>query len=246
MTPGRLVPLQVRAHLATGIAHSGPWTIALDGLLAGEMWAEQKALRQEAGLPPISVRDLATPPDLELPLARCAIDPGAWHWAATCGQPEGRPQRSMPDVRQWTGRTDHRTVEQVATDIPKVLSDRQGRYRARAMPLLVTTCRSVLWRAVGDPEGIRRILDLIPAIGKKRGVGEGHVLAWEVTPLDEADPWATGHLHSDGSLGRPSPAACLASQSGIVDGGAGTAGLRPPYMHRGRQHHLRLPVLVDQ
>ena len=36
-------PLKVRAHLAFGIAQAAPWGIALDGLLASELWARQKA-----------------------------------------------------------------------------------------------------------------------------------------------------------------------------------------------------------
>ena len=42
-------PLTVRAHLAFGIAQAAPWGIALDGLLASELWARQKASCREQG-----------------------------------------------------------------------------------------------------------------------------------------------------------------------------------------------------
>lgn len=104
----------------------------------------------------------------------------------------------------------------------------------------------MVWAAVGNPEAIEALLGGISAIGKKRSQGEGHVLAWEITEAPGLDPWTATHLHPDGTLGRPTPASCLAGHDDVVDGGHGTAGLRPPYMHRARQYHpLHLPALLD-
>ncbi len=238
----RYSPLLVRAHLATGIAQAAPWGVALDGLLAAELWSEHKADRRAAGQFTPALFDVDDPVDLPLPLARCTTPDGRWHWAATCAHPEGRPDLP-PDVHTWTGRTDSRALEQLATNMPAVLSDRQGRYRARRMPLLVTACAAVVWRAIGDPVAIRALVEGITAIGKKRSSGEGHVLTWEVTTA-ELDPWEATHLHPDGTLGRPTPEACLTGRT-VRDGGSGTAGLRPPYMHPARQHTLHLPALLD-
>jgi hypothetical protein len=41
----------VRAHLAVGIAQAAPWGIALDRLLAAELWAEHKAARRATADP---------------------------------------------------------------------------------------------------------------------------------------------------------------------------------------------------
>lgn len=241
MTPA--IPLAVRARLASGIAQAAPWGIALDGLLASQLWADRKAAGRDAGEFTPGLLDVDVPEDLPLPLARCPAPDGRWHWAATCAHPEGRPDIPV-EVRYWTGRVDHRSLEQLTPTLPAVLSDRQGRYRARHMPLLVTPCQSVSWRAIGDPEAIWALLDGITAIGKKRSHGEGHVLAWEVTPDPALDPWSAAHLHPDGTLGRPTPPHCLAGRA-IPDGGRGTAGLRPPYMHPARQHEVHLPALLD-
>lgn len=237
------IPLQVRAHLAAGIAQAAPWGIALDGLLAAEMWADHKAAQRAANRPTPHLFATRDPVDLALPLARCPIPHGMWHWAATCAHPEGRPDLP-PEVRTWTGRTDSRALAHLAPALPAVLSDRQGRYRARHMPLLVTPCTSVVWQAVGDPDQIRALLGGITAIGKKRATGEGHVLGWDITPTPDLDPWTAAHLHPDGTLGRPTPDLCLAGRH-IRHGGRGTAGLRPPYMHPARQHTLHLPALLD-
>ena len=236
-------PLTVRARLASGIAQGAPWGIALDGLLASEIWASRKTARRDAGQFTPGLLDIDEPDDLPLPLARCTTADGLWHWAATCAHPDGRPD-IPPDVRYWTGRVDHRTVEQLTPTLPAVLSERQGRYRARHMPLLVTPCLTVTWRAIGDPSAVWDLLHGIAAIGKKRSHGEGHVLAWDVTAEPGLDPWAAAHLHPDGTLGRPTPDGCLTGQT-IIDGGRGTAGLRPPYMHPARQHTLHLPALLD-
>lgn len=236
-----LVPLLIRARLASGIAHATPWGIALDGLLASEIWhARKAALRAQGRLTP-ALAEVSDPEDLDLPLARCPGAGGAlWHWAATCSFPEGLPV-TLPDVRYWTGRLDTRAAEHAAARLPARIPERQGRYRARNMPLLVTVTPSVAWHAVGDPDMIRDILAGIRAIGKKRSYGEGHVLAWDVAP-SQAPWWEAAHLHPDGTLGRPAPAACLKGHGAISDGGTGTAGIRPPNMHHGRQHPLRLPA----
>jgi CRISPR type IV-associated protein Csf3 len=240
MTPAVMVPVQVRAELACGVAWAAPWGIALDGLLASELWAQRKtALLARGDLVP-RLGETADPEDLDLPLARCELaGPGLWHWAATCAFPAGLAAE-LPEVRYWTGRVDARACEQATAALPAVISARQGRYRARRMPLLVTVCQAVTWHGVGDPERILALVTGIQAIGKKRGAGEGHVLSWDVA-LAPAGPWEAGHLHPDGSLGRPTPPGCLAGRD-VPAGGCGTAGLRPPYMHPPRQRELLLPA----
>lgn len=235
-------PVRVRAHLAGGIAHAAPWGIALDGLLASELWARTKAAARDAGTTYQRALEQDDPPDLPLPLARC--DRGrTWHWAATCARPDDLPSRV--DVRSWIGRVDQRALDQASVGLPKTVSDRQGRYRARRMPLLVTPCRSVTWHAIGDAAAITELLEGLDSIGKKRSSGEGHVLRWEITPAPDLDPYAAAHLHPDGTLGRPTPAGCLQDHTGILDGGLGRAGIRPPYMHPARQQHLHLPAPVN-
>ena len=237
-----LVPLRVRARLAAGIAHASPWGIALDGLLAAQLWAAQRTtLRAQPDY--TRPADQPVPPDLNLPLARCTPPDGPWHWAATCAYPDPPPSRV--DVHTWTGRADHRALEQLATRLPAHLPARQGRYRARRMPLLVTPCPAVTWHAVGDLDAVTELVSDIVSIGKKRSSGEGHVLGWEVSPAPDLDPLTAAHLHPDGSLGRPTPPACLARFDRLVpDGGTGRAGIRPPYMHPARQHQLHLPALL--
>lgn len=234
-------PLVVRAELAGGLAHAAPWATALDGLLASEMWSRRKA-SQRTTTNDTSALDVDYPPDLDLPLARCGPTAGPWHWAATCAYPHPRPDR--PNVHTWTGQPDHRDLEHLADHLPLNLPARQGRYRHRLMPLLVTPCHAVTWYAVGDPDRICDLISGILAIGKKRSQGEGHVLAWTVTDAPTLDFFTAAHLNPDGTLSRPTPAACLPGTDPPPDGGLGSAGLRPPYMHRSRYHLVRLPASI--
>lgn len=237
------VPLQIRAHLASSAASAAPWGVALDGLLASELWQDRKALRAAQNLPIPYMSDAEVPEDLALPLARCAGAGGdGWHWAATCAFPEGAAE---VDVHHWTSRFDHRAAEQAVGTLPNTVSDRQGRYQARRMPLITTPSPSLVWWAVGDPSRIRELLTPIVAIGKKRSQGEGHILRWEIQAIADLDPWSAAHLHPNSTLGRPTPQACLAGHTIAGDGGPGTAGLRPPYMHPLRQHELLLPASLE-
>lgn len=234
-------PLRVTAHLEAGLAHATSWGISLDGLLAGVTHARLKAELLAAGGEHTPLVDQDDPLDLELPLDRCTLpQDGDWHWAATCSWAvDGRGL--MPDVRYWSGRVDHRHIDDLADRVPMHLDEQAGRWRAHYMPVLVTTCSAVVWRCVGDPARIEELLTEVPAIGKKRSHGQGRVLRWQVEP-EEASAWECGHTHPDGTLGRPSTLSCLRSStietSSLLQA---RTGLRPPLSHPSRQRHLYLP-----
>ena len=117
MTTPAYRPLRVTATLRHGIAHASPWTVALDGLLASQLWTHHKHT-QPPGPPALEQPD---PPDMDLPLARCTADPLWWHWAATCGWPDPVPQD--PEIRYWGTRLDHRHAEHTTTGLPQHIHD---------------------------------------------------------------------------------------------------------------------------
>lgn len=233
--------LAVTAELPHGYATAHPWGIALDGILAAQIW--QNLLTE---LPPNQIpwpSTTANPPDLALPLARCTTagdQPDLWHWAATCSQPIG-PCRT--EVHYRAHHLDHRAMEDLADKaLPASLSPRSGAFRSRRMPLIVTSCHAVTWSAVGDPDEVARLLKPIAAIGKKRGHGEGTVSHWQVT-VTNRNRWEAAHLHQDQTLGRPSPPGCLPEPHRA--GPTIRAGLRPPHMHASRQTDLHVPAADD-
>lgn len=231
-------PMVVTATLETGLAHAGPWGIALDGLLAAQLHDQGKDSLGAGGHVP--VLELDEPSVIELPLARCGTG-SAWHWAATCAWPvDGHEHR--PEVTYWMSKADHRDLEHLAASMPKTFSDHRGRYRGHRMPIMTTICTAVTWRAVGDVDQVRSLLVDVAAIGKKRRTGHGRVLSWTITPAPELTPWQAAHTHPDGTLGRPTPEPCLAGHHDVVTAGVGPAGIRPPYIHPATQQQLHLPV----
>ncbi|MGV9867249.1 hypothetical protein [Rhodococcus koreensis] len=236
-----MVPLMIRARMAAGVAHGVPWGISLDGLLASEIRENMKAMAREAGGEYIPYSHDIVPEDLDLPLARCSGDGGqGWHWAATFAFPED--EVPGPHVQYWSARPDQQALEQMTAKLPALVSERQGRYRSRVMPLTLTVCRHLVWRAVGHPVAVAELLEPIVSIGKKRGAGHGHILSWEITEHPDAESWEFAHLHPDGGLGRTAPPACLHDLDHVRTGGEGQMGLRPPYMHPARRSRVLLPV----
>ena len=256
-------PLRVTAHLQAGVVHSHSWGIALDGLLASQVHERAKDAALSAGEPIVPVMERDVVEDLELPLARCGTnncDPidEDWHWAATCAWPEpagaaglelagpadvdeGRDGEDY-EVRTWYSFPDHDILERLVTTLPQHVDDERGRWRRYAMPQLVTMAPALTWRAVGDVDAVHALLEPIRAIGKSRARGEGTVLRWDVTPEPDADPWDAGHLHPDGSLGRPVPASCLTGRDAVRHDAVAWTGLRPPYLHPARRRRLHRPL----
>lgn len=246
-----MTPMLVMARVAGGVGLDARWGTALDGLLAAAIWAERKAeLRgQETATVPLAAQH--TPEDLPLPLARCESG-GMWHWAATFAEPVTPlgVEEGTSDVRWMHTAFDQRHAGQVADPaaLPESIPAHYGRFLKYRLPLVVTLCREVTWRAVGRPAHVKALLDTVTAFGKKRAHGEGHVLRWSVEPFEvpRQQWWDWAHLHyRGGGLGRTAPAECLHDRSGVRSGGFGIGGIRPPYIHPERRAQLMLPVPLD-
>lgn len=249
-------PLTVTARLQQGIALDVLFGTALDGLLASVVRARAKAAAAargefltgsmlDGGL------DAEQPAVVPLPLARCAnpalTDDPDWHWLCTTAYPvglDGQRATGDPDVHHQHSRIRESTLPHVAHPLPASLPPASGRYRLRRMPVVTTAASAVQWQAIGDRDAVADLLCDLPAIGRRRGTGEGLVLGWDVTAHDDvpASEWARlGHCHPDGSLGRPTPHACLDRVQLPADR-YGVAGIRPPYWHPATQRAVLLPT----
>lgn len=242
----RLEPLVVTATLQQGVVMDLRHGIAFDGLLVSAL--RGLAAHQEGLGAPGSLLDGGlgglNPVEWDLPLGRCAGGLGAdWHWLTTTGLPvgpHGDRVSPIPDPHRLLGALDERRAEQVAVALPKNVGGPRGRFRSRATPVLSFPAHAVIWHAIGDASKILELVQDLPAIGSRRGSGEGAVLRWEVRPVSPANPDKFAHLHPDGVLGRPVPHDCAAAV-GVPTGRVGLAGLRPPLFHTGRQRVLVLP-----
>lgn len=226
-----MIALQVTATTPHGIVLSRPWGVALDGLLASVLWHRAKWAARAAGQH-FTYQPDAPQETMPLPLARCG-DPDCdtdWHWMATFADLHPRVQAvTEPDIRWRLSHTNHQRLQQLTPFIGRqAVSDSAGRYQRRTVPVLAHAATHLMWRAVGDPERIRELLDDLTSIGKHRGVGEGLVSRWEVDEIPDVDHWSAGHEHESGVLGRTIPVRCHRTE---ITGPVATGAVRPPYLH---------------
>lgn len=228
-----MIALLITAHTPHGVVFSRPWGVALDGLLASVVWHRRKRAAVEAGDTLTYQAEDPEPEVLPLPLARCTDPAGPdWHWMATFADVNPRrPDDTVPDpdIRWRTSRTDRTRLQHLAPVIgSQVVTDNNGRYQRRVIPVMAQPATTLTWRAVGDPDGIRDLLADVGSIGKHRNIGEGLVTHWTITETPDTDPWSAGHEHRPGILGRAIPLRCAPPHGPrpIV-----TAAIRPPYLH---------------
>lgn len=230
--------LVITAHLQQGAVLDHHYGLALDGVLA----AVARRLSAAPGTPGSLIDgglDNDQPTDWELPLAQChTIDD--WHWAIGHGTPtdlHGNPlPRTAPDTHRISSHLDDNRLPHTLARIPAEASPRRGRFRNRVRPVLVTPAHSIRWNAIGDAGALISLLANVTALGGRRGIGEGHVLEWDVDTVTTADPFLHVHVSHD-TLSRPMPADC-ATRTGLPSQPI-TAGIRPPYFHPARQRQLR-------
>jgi CRISPR type IV-associated protein Csf3 len=230
----RFEPLTITASTPHGVVLSRPWGIALDGLLASVLWHRHKWAARTAGTW-LTYNPDQQPQLMDLPLARCGDpdDQHDWHWMATFADLHPHHTRvDQPDVRWRTSRTDRQRLQHLTPAISsRTVSNHSGRYQHRTIPVTAHPAVALTWRAVGDADLIRDLLSDLSSIGKHRGVGEGLVTSWDVTPTPDLARWDAGHTHEPGILGRTVPARCLNDSTTITSGPLGTATVRPPYLH---------------
>lgn len=238
-----MVPVVVSASLQQGVVWDRRLGLALDGVLASVV----RRLSAPAGTAGSLIDgglSVEEPRMWELPLAKCDGG-GDWHWAcghgvAVDGEGVAVPS-GVPDVKQLSQRPDERRAALTAARIPADVGGRRGRFRPRLRPVLTTPAVSVQWRALGVPDALQSLLGYVTAVGGRRGIGEGAVLRWDVTPVEVEDVYAFVHL-VNGHLSRPVPEVCARTLG--VEFATVRAGIRPPYFHPAEQRLLAVPTEV--
>lgn len=169
--PARVQPLEVRAHLVGRISlPNGP--MAIDSLLAS-------AVCLKAGVTaPVRVEDLRP---VEIPVAK---EPrGRFHFASFS---VGAFERFAP---RWINRR-----------FPIAEAQWMAAPSLRRIPISAGPCKSyripieaghvegdvLTWYLLGDLDAVRGLLAVIDHLGKRRGVGLGRVVQWDVEPCE---PW---------------------------------------------------------
>lgn len=228
--------MQVVAHLSEPVVYAETG-MHLDGILAAAAFADLDE-RTRRRMPPLTSD---WPPDIKLPLAKwivpgdgCDAHPnlssisrsmggrrqerGLWGWCASAAQFEPLARgvvevRKRPDVDAMIAYTDAKSVNISSGDL-----------KAYDLSFPTVFAHQITWYALGDVKEVARLLrTYVLNIGKKRHHGNGAVMQWEVSEVEE-----DRSILWDGRLVRRLPL-----ESG-ADGRPGMGAIRPPYHHPSR------------
>jgi CRISPR type IV-associated protein Csf3 len=193
--------MQITAYVAGSIALARPSDLALDGLLSYQLL--RRHFRDEfyylpdpkeslifarlplemRGNPLPRIQNMRTG-DKWIASREGLKDESLWYWACSSAQIDVKGR----ETQYWNKRFDTQAALSDHIDfggkVEKILIE-QGRYKAYHMPLPTLVCDKVIWYAYGDMEKVAELLLPIMAMGKKRVQGNGAVLRWEITPMQE-------------------------------------------------------------
>ena len=185
------VPVRVVARLAEPVINLDGHPAHLDGPAAWAAFEEYVAVHGHHSLPPMR-HDTAV--DFMLPMATWtapapgevhelarAADPGlVWGWACSRAHytPLGYvtvPMRRKPATGE---------AARYAPDKKWHLA--AGPLKARDTPTPAVLTREITWWALANPGELERLLRRVRTLGRHTRHGNGRVLAWEITPDEEA------------------------------------------------------------
>lgn len=217
-----MTPLVVRAWLRGGIAlPSG--AIALDSLLMSQV-----AMRDE--LPPPrhagDCQPIAIPVELE---------PGGRFYLASfsLGSFETR------DLRYVNRRAPIEQYQTIGSEKIRRVQITAGANKSYRIPMETGHVDSdcLTWWCVGEQEPIRELLSTVLYLGKRRAVGLGRVVAWEVEPCEA---WEGFPVVLHGRALRTLPA----DWPGLIAPRTAARTLLPPYWDHAREVPCAVPAEV--
>lgn len=157
-------------HLdGSGIAYDPYEPLHLDALLA---WVLSPMHRTTVGLSRSDVPD-----DIPLPVAILNVG-STWVWQASAIMPHEID--AMSDIRYWRKKFRQNRAELTAGS-PNMTN---ATYREWNQPMQLLLCRSMVAYAAGRAVVIRKLLNRVSHIGRKRAHGFGKLLRVDVAPVD--------------------------------------------------------------
>lgn len=217
-----MTPLHIVAEMESRLILP-PEGIHLDALLMAAV-----ARRDDA--PPLYTQaDAVHAQPLDIPIALSAC--GRYYLATTSIQHVAEREH------RWLNRR-FPLAEAIALGGPTVrrIQQSEGSCKAYRIPVETAHVAELHWYAVGDADGVRRLLDLVSRLGRRRAVGEGTVLRWRVEELDEV--WhGFPALSADGAAMRHLPL----DVEGLRDYAVRIGCVRPPYWARALEQEVACP-----
>lgn len=175
MAKGKCVPLKVTAHLADGRFSSTDGIIMLDAIVYHAWFLKYAPYVFDDAY---EHRDIGY---IGLPLLQL---PGN-RWAAS----KGVYEEVGHSVECYNKRPDFFAGDKYhyLKEAKGIISDSVGVYRAYRNPMIVRTVKDgiITFYAVGNPDKLRELLNLMIGVGKKTAMGFGLVSRWEVEEIEE-------------------------------------------------------------
>lgn len=218
-------PLRVSCYAFNALASDG--ALPLDSVLA-EVWMRENhpdILYTDS----VNAKENLIEAD-DLPLAR--VDNGhGWYYA--CSFAVARWERE--ETSYWHKRQD---VQEAVRYVGKGrINVSEGRHKAYRMPLFkLLSGERLTWYLVGDRAWIAARLRIVTGLGKKRNLGNGVVLDWQVEEIEhDYSVWGPR-----GELMRAIPVEDLppGTPSKIL-----SYGIRPPFWHRANIVRAAVPEM---
>lgn len=208
---GPFAPVEVRAYLRSPLILD-PLSLHLDGILAYAVLADE-------GFPVWDSNQFDHMIDIPLPLLRDEV----WHASAVWVEEPAKGRIVI--YKRWEVHYEHLVRKR------RKINTGSGFFRAVALPYYTTHAPMVRFWALGNPEEILRLLrEHVPAIGKKRHVGYGAVLEWEVRPA-RRDMSVYRQVDDMLLSARILPTTLLRRDGYWAKGMVAPLAIRPPYWH---------------
>lgn len=195
------VPLKITFTLdGTGVYYDPNEPPMIDALIAWEKVTHMSNITDDLQRDDI-------PADIPLPLKIWRMG-GTWGYHASALFPEGD---IVDSLQMWRKKFRQNRIEMIGKGTPSLVS---GVYREYNHPLPLIICQKLVGWCVGNRQKVRRSLNRIKSIGKKRALGKGKVVSLSVEHAD-----ADYSLIKDGLAMRYLP----------FPGGLREVRMRPPY-----------------
>lgn len=219
-------PLKITAHMGSAIAVYDNWSPSMDSLLE---WLLLDRLNLTMPNPSLEqVKSTRSIVDSKMPLLKGEIQ-GEWYWKTS--SPCYRIASEFTDKfrKRWDSHDSNLNWGKRKAK----WDTSQGSEKSYDLPLYCRNTSSIAWYAVGDKAGIKDLLQDCTHIGKKRSYGNGLILKWEITEIEE--DW---HLWKGDKLMRPAPYRVLFSYPQLLknDPVLLNWGWRPPaWLHSNKE-----------
>lgn len=185
--------LKITAHLATAIGTYDNWSPSLEGILVYKLLEENNLLH-----PNPTVEQIQQTKDFvqdNLPVKSGRLQDESYKCiSAPCYTVIG--EQTDKYRKRWDN---HENNLNWGKRKPQFKTS-EGAEKSYDLPLYVRLTNSISWFVVGDKLGIRKLLESVTHIQKKRSYGNGEIKEWEIGIM-----YNDYHLWRDGRLMKPIP-----------------------------------------